>query len=130
MLLVETYVAKSEIEGLGLFAARDVKAGEVTWVYQPGFDTLTSEAELSAMPEHAQRFMRRYAFFDSRLGGHVLCVDDARFMNHAERPNTESRYDAAHPEGFDIAVRDIAAGEELTCDYRSFDAGHAVKLGG
>jgi hypothetical protein len=33
-------------------------------------------------------------------------------------------------EGYDIAIRDIEEGEELTCDYRSFDAHFERKIGG
>ena len=32
-------------------------------------------------------------------------------------------------EGHDVATRDIKKGEELTCDYRVFDADVALKLG-
>jgi len=37
-------------------------------------------------------------------------------MNHADAPNCDDSGDT-----FTVARRDIAAGEELTCDYRSFD---------
>ena len=50
-------------------------------------------------------------------------------MNHATNPNTEGRYPEAEPYGFDIALRDIQPGEELTCDYRGFDGEHPKKLG-
>jgi uncharacterized protein len=29
-----------------------------------------------------------------------------------------------------VAIRDILAGEEMTCDYRTFDAHVDLKLGG
>jgi uncharacterized protein len=37
-------------------------------------------------------------------------------MNHADTPNCVDLNDDEA-----VAVRDIAVGEELTCDYRSFD---------
>ena len=44
-----------------------------------------------------------------------LCSDDARFFNHADEPNTASVESAAG--GYvDVATRDIAKGDELTCD--------------
>lgn len=45
----------------------------------------------------------------------VLCGDNARFMNHSFEPNCDDRT------GVTFALRDILAGEELTCDYRVFD---------
>jgi hypothetical protein len=42
--------------------------------------------------------------------------DDARFMNHSETPNV-----LAVTAELMVATRHIALGEELCCDYRSFD---------
>ena len=50
---------------------------------------------------------------------------DARYFNHSEEPNT---VDLDGPEGPTVAARDIQPGEELTCDYRLFDADVLVKL--
>jgi SET domain-containing protein len=51
-------------------------------------------------------------------------------MNHAEDPNTAGVHEPGAIEGYDVATRDIEAGEELTCDYRTFDAHVDLKLGG
>jgi len=41
-----------------------------------------------------------------------MCVDNARFINHSDTPNTGN-------DGYDCPVlRDIQKDEELTCDYR------------
>ena len=46
-------------------------------------------------------------------GTMYMCVDNARFINHSDTPNTKNV-------GDDCAVtRDIQEGEELTCDYRT-----------
>ena len=52
-----------------------------------------------------------------------LCSDDARFFNHSDEPNTGSISNDT-----DVALRDIQQGEELTCDYRTFDADWQLKL--
>jgi SET domain-containing protein len=69
----------------------------------------------------------KYSYFDDRVGLYELCSDDARFFNHADDPNTAS---VESPAGghFDVATRDIATGEELTCDYRTFDRDWRAKL--
>jgi SET domain-containing protein len=59
----------------------------------------------------------------------VLCIDNARFMNHADEPNTAGVHTAGAIDGYDVATRDISKGEELTCDYRLFDAEANLKRG-
>ena len=58
---------------------------------------------------------------------YILCSDDTRFFNHAETPNTESREVDGEDEVITVAKRDIQPGEELTDDYRTFEA-HVVDL--
>ena len=64
----------------------------------------------------------------SRLSHHyILCSDDARFFNHSDTPNTESREVDGEDEVITVAKRDMQPGEELTDDYRTFEA-HVVDL--
>ena len=46
----------------------------------------------------------------------ILCFDDARFVNHSDTPNVATDY-AQDPYGLDVALRDIATGEEVCWDY-------------
>ena len=46
----------------------------------------------------------------------LLTVDHDRHMNHADEPNTYLK------SGYAIARRNIRKGEEITNDYREFDA--------
>ena len=57
----------------------------------------------------------------------ILCFDDARFVNHSDTPNVATNY-AQDPYGLDVALRDIAAGEELTMDYAGFEEQSGRKL--
>ncbi|HHT9130556.1 MAG TPA: SET domain-containing protein-lysine N-methyltransferase [Candidatus Brocadiaceae bacterium] len=54
-----------------------------------------------------------------------MCTDDARFFNHQEPSNVTCRV----PEGSDVvealecfATKDILPGEELSNNYKEFDA--------
>ena len=40
MMLVQTYVAPSEVEGVGVFAAKKIEKGDLIWRYDPSFDRL------------------------------------------------------------------------------------------
>lgn len=114
-ILIDTYVGPSAIEGVGVFAGEAVNAGQLVWTYNPVLDRLVTPMELSQLPAAQQAFLQRYAYFDVAMGGYLLDGDNARFLNHATRANIEFREDT---HGY--AAYDIAAGEELSCDYTLF----------
>ncbi|MDX1674239.1 MAG: SET domain-containing protein [Longimicrobiales bacterium] len=121
MLLVRTVRKQSEIHGLGLFADQFIPAGTPTWRFTPGVDTAIHPELLDRIPGPARGQFLTYAYLDIRTGLYVLCADDARFMNHSDDPPVRGDYDEEPVFGTDIAVRDIEPGEELTCDYTTFD---------
>lgn len=129
MLLVPTRLGISSIAGIGLIAAAPIKAGTRTWEFTAGFDQLFTGNQIASLPDAARAQLETYTYRHAASGLFVFCIDNARFMNHADDPNTCGQHTAGMIEGFDVALRDIAAGEELTCDYRSFDANYRMKLG-
>lgn len=129
MLMVKTRLGLSEIAGIGLFADQDIPMGTETWRFMNGFDQLLSQSEITGLPEPARSNILDHAYLDADSGLFVLCADNARFMNHADEPNTAGVHEPGAIEGYDIAIRDIRAGEEMTCDYRTFDAHVSLKLG-
>jgi uncharacterized protein len=128
MLVVKTILAPSAIEGLGLFAAQHIPKGTIVWRFVPGVDALFGAEEVEKLPEITQDVCKRYGYYDHNNNKYVLCGDDARFENHSDDPNTAGFYPEGDPFGMDIATRDIQEGEEITCDYRSFDAEFAYKF--
>lgn len=116
MLCVRTVLRPSPIHGLGLFLAEPVRAGQAIWRFDPRIDRSYTPSELDALPEPARSFLETYAVFNAARGLWMACGDDARFINHAAPANTASD-EAAF--GTDRAVRDLAVGEEITCDYRA-----------
>jgi SET domain-containing protein len=116
MLLIRTYIAASAIEGVGVFAAEPIRKGASIWRLDPDFDRLIPVEKYRTAPPHLKELLDKYAYpSPDRSGFMVYEVDNGRFMNHAERPNTDfSQYGGA------IAIRDIAADEEITCDYGEF----------
>ncbi|MBZ6377276.1 SET domain-containing protein-lysine N-methyltransferase [Pacificimonas flava] len=125
MMIVPTFVGPSSIEGVGLFAAAPIRAGQSIWQLDERFDLLLTPDDLAGLPDLQRSFVERYGYpHMTRPGLTVVEFDHGRFMNHSETPNT----DFQHPEtGY--AIRDIAAGEELTCDYAEFDPGFAMQPG-
>ncbi len=117
MMLVRTHLANSSIEGVGIFATEPIKAGDVVWKLEPKFDVFFTERDIESLPLHMQDFVARYGYPHLHKPGIiVLEVDNGRFMNHSEQPNTDfTRFDVGY------ATRDIAQGEEITCNYYEFD---------
>ncbi|MCC6235389.1 MAG: SET domain-containing protein [Verrucomicrobiales bacterium] len=121
MMLVRVAVGRSDIEGMGLFATVPIPAGTPVWRWVSGFDRVLEESEMTAWPEAARRHIAHYGYLDPASRRWVLGGDLSIFMNHAAHPNTGAPGTVgAAPET--VALRDIAAGEELTCDYHQFDA--------
>ena len=120
MLLVPVRADRSPIHGLGLFAREPIAAGTPVWRFLPGFDRVFEASEFAALPEPARRHLQHYGWLDAARQAWVLDGDLAIFMNHAATPNTGAPR-ATGPAAETVALRSIAAGEELTCDYRTFD---------
>jgi SET domain-containing protein len=118
MLTVTTRIAASPIHGIGLFAAQDIPRGTVIWRLVPEFDLVFDKETFERLPEPARIQVNRYSYLASERGAYVLCGDDARFMNHSATPNTFEESEART-----VAARDIAAGEEITCDYNRLGPG-------
>ena len=114
MFKVPTYLAPSPLHGTGVFTAVPILAGTVIWEFDHPVDLEIRPEEMITIPEPFQSRFRHFCYLDER-GIYVLCGDNARFMNHSQAPNCDDSGVAT------IAARDITSGEELTCDYRSFD---------
>jgi SET domain-containing protein len=123
MLLVRTYLDRSAIHGIGLFAAERIAKGTVVWRRSPELDLALTAEQIARLHPAAREQIEKYTYLDRMLGKFVLCGDDARFFNHSETPNCHDYPDAEG--GTTVAARDIERGEELTSDYASFDANHA-----
>jgi len=113
MLLVETIIKKTKNKGIGLFANEFIAKGKIFWIYDDDFVKTWTLQEVEKMYELQRKFMYKYASVMNDLW--YLCLDDCRFINHSNRPNTDvvDRQGSAC-----VALRDIRKGVEITCDYR------------
>ena len=124
MLLVKTYLDKSKIQGIGLFSDEFIPKGTLIWKFVPGFDFVLTKKELNKLPKVAKSWVLHYGYYNKSEGGYVICVDDARFLNHSENSNTHDEDKKGT-----ITTRDIKKGEEIICNYFEFDADAELKLG-
>lgn len=113
MILVKTYLDKSPIHGIGVFAAEPVRRDTKIWRFVEGFDRAYSPKQFARLPKPARDFLKNYGY---RVDGEVLfTVDHDHHMNHSDNPNTYLKA------GYTIARRNIRKGEEITNDYREFE---------
>ena len=122
MMIVRCYLAPSGIEGLGVFAHDDIEAGDKVWRYDRMLDIAIPYEKFDQVDLHVQDFLDRYAHPDlNRPGYLILKGDEARFINHAQRPNLDFSGGI-----WGIVLTGIAAGTELTCNYADFLTGRIV----
>lgn len=96
--------------GYGVVATKLIPKGSITWVLDQLDREFTPE-QVEAFDPLFQDILNTYTYRNN-VGNFVLCWDHARFVNHSFRSNCMStNYD------FEIAIRDIHPGEQLTDDY-------------
>ncbi len=116
MMLVQTMIQSSAIEGNGIFAAEPIKKGQIIWEFVEGFDVEFTNPQIAALAPIGQEYLQRYTYpHPAKKNVRILDGDSGRFMNHADTPNTDFTF-ASHG----IATADIAVGEEITCNYNEF----------
>ncbi|MBI1268188.1 MAG: SET domain-containing protein-lysine N-methyltransferase [Cryomorphaceae bacterium] len=96
--------------GYGVVAREFIPKGTITWVLDELDREFTPE-QFNAFDPAYQEILDTYCFRNNK-GNLVLCWDHARYVNHSFNANCLSTaYD------FEIAIRDINPGEQLTDDY-------------
>jgi len=114
MLLVKTYLDKSKVHGLGVFAGQSIRKGAKIWRFVYGFDRFYTRKRLAKLPKQARDYINLHGYqWKNEI---LLSMDYDTFMNHSENPNTDFH------NGFVIARNNIRKGEEITNDYRAFEA--------
>ena len=96
--------------GYGVVATKFIPEGTITWV-QDDLDHVFYNSQVEKLHPKSAQMLEKYAF-RNRFGDLVLCWDLAKYVNHSFNSNC---FSTAY--GFEIAVRDIQVGEELTDDY-------------
>jgi len=91
-----------EVDGLGVFANRDFKKGEIVvrWNIK-----IISQGEYERLPKYEQ-----YYFCHKRDGKIYLYPDPGRHVNRSEAPNAVADF----KKEADVALRDIKKGEEIS----------------
>lgn len=106
--------------GYGVVATEFIPAGTITWVLDK-LDREFSPADFEKMDPLYQNILDTYTFRNNK-GNLILCWDNGRFVNHSFNSNClTTAYD------FEIAIRDIHPGEQLTDDYGYLNISHPFR---
>jgi len=97
-------------KGYGLFAVHPIPRGTVTWSLDP-IDREIKPEEMAGYDAIYQEILLKYSFRNKK-GNYIFCWDNCRYTNHSFMANC-----CLTPYEFQIAIRDIQPGEELTDDY-------------
>lgn len=113
MNLIKTYIDKSKIQGIGLFAEEFIKKGDLIWKLEK-YDIIISDEDFDKLDSIKEDYFNKYSFHKN--GTYCLCVDDAKYCNHSCESNTISTFFRQY------AKQDIQIGEEITCNYAEIDS--------
>ena len=113
MMLIDTYLDKSKIHGVGVFSNQNVKKGERIKEVRPEFEIEFNSENLPKMPLSLAKFIDTHSHERGRGSNTlVIGIDNEKYLNHIE---DRSVYDDG------IALKDIKIGDEITIDYKDFD---------
>jgi uncharacterized protein len=100
--------------GYGVFATKFIPKGTITWALDD-LDQII-DPEFVASVDNARRDLIHKYSYRNQDGKYILCWDLGRFVNHSFHANCiGTAYE------FEIAIRDIYPGEQLTDDYGSLN---------
>ncbi|MEY2904912.1 MAG: hypothetical protein RJA52_928 [Bacteroidota bacterium] len=108
--------------GYGVFASVLIPKGTIVYVKDP-LEIEIDEDTFNGYPEVLQNHIEKYSYIDER-GIRIISWDMAKYVNHCCDFNTIST-----GYGFEIAVRDILPGEEITDEYGLFNMGSEMVVG-
>ena len=96
--------------GFGVYASHFIPKGTIVYVSDPLEIVVKPKSHL-LQNDAIMPVISKYSYIDQK-GRRILSWDHAKYVNHSCEPNSLST-----GYGFEIAIRDIEAGEEITDEY-------------
>jgi len=104
----------SDTVGYGVFATEFIPQGTIVYV-KDSLEIEVSEEDYHKHSKAVQDIIEKYSYIDER-GYRIISWDFAKYVNHSCDSNTIST-----GYGFEIAIRDIQPGEQITDEYGIFN---------
>lgn len=107
--------------GHGVFATTPIPKGTLVYV-KDLFEIQFTPEQFDSLDHEYKTLAQKYSYTDEN-GVRILSWDHAKYINHSCDCNTIST-----GYGFEIAIREIAEGEEITDEYGLFNFEHELGL--
>lgn len=107
--------------GYGVFATDFIPMGTIVYV-KDSLELEISPTDFLTHSQEMQDVIEKYSYIDER-GFRIISWDFAKYVNHCCNFNTIST-----GYGFEMAIRDIQKGEQITDEYGIFNLEYEMKL--
>ena len=104
----------NEQVGYGVFATADIPAGTIVYV-KDSLELVVSPTDYLMHSEEMKEVIEKYSYIDEK-GNRIISWDFAKYVNHCCNCNSIST-----GYGFEIAIREIKKGEQITDEYGIFN---------
>jgi len=111
----------SDEMGYGVFATQLIPKGTITYV-KDALEVEVTSATYWQYDNSIRAVIDKYSYIDER-GIRIVSWDFAKYVNHCCHCNTMST-----GYGFEIAIRDIQPGEEITDEYGLFNLDQDMEI--
>ena len=86
MLLIDHYVAKSTIHGLGVYSADFVPEGQKVWEFHPAINKIVPVAEFKGLPRYVRLQIESRSEYLREQNAFLTSLDGDQFTNHSDDP--------------------------------------------
>ena len=107
--------------GYGVFATDKISEGSIVYV-KDSLELTITPTDYLLHSEEMKEIIDKYSYIDEN-GNKIISWDFAKYVNHCCNCNTIST-----GYGFEIAIRDINKGEQITDEYGIFNLEMEMKL--
>lgn len=111
----------SEEVGYGVFATEKIPLGTIVYV-KDSLEMVITPSEYVLQSPEMKKMVDRYSYRDEN-GNRIVSWDFAKYVNHCCNCNSIST-----GYGFEVAIRDIAPGEQITDEYGIFNLDEEMTL--
>jgi SET domain-containing protein len=118
----------SDLHGMGLFVDEPLKKGQLIYTSSPVLDLNITQEQFDSLDQKEKDEVLWWGFFDELSQKWHVDFDVSKFINHSKDATVTQ--DDSHEDAYLVAVRDIAAGEELTQNYLEFESPEDLKRRG
>ncbi len=111
----------NDIVGYGVFATDKIPEGSIVYV-KDSLELVISPSDYQTHPIDVRAMVDKYSYIDQD-GNRIVSWDFAKYVNHCCDCNTIST-----GYGFEIAIRNIKKGEQITDEYGIFNLDEEMPL--